>query len=122
MNKDISRIGPIHIEKLKKLQKLGFEFVQYERFPSYLAAKKDKFVVLLEPDVYGWKIFGQAGYQFPDGIGMLISNEKGKYFQLHKDVIRVDAGLLAQFIEFKQEIINLLKPLPGKKQPEKGNL
>ena len=100
---------------------MGFEFVRYERFPSYLGAKKNKFVVLLEPNVDGWQVFGQAGYQFPDGIGMLVSNEKGKNFLFHKSVIRADEALLSQFKEFKREITDLLRPSLYKKQSEKGH-
>ncbi len=121
MNKAISRVGPGHLNTLKKLQKLGFEFVQYERFPSHLAAKKNKFVVLLEANANGWEIFGQAGYQFSDGIGMLVSDKKRKFFKFHKRIIWADKALLSQFDKFKREIRDLLKPVPSKKQPEKGH-
>ena len=121
MDKVISTVGPGHLEILKKLLELGFEFVQYERYPSHLAAKKNKFVILLEPNVDGWKVFGQAGYEFSDGIGMLVSDEKGKIFLFHKHFIRADDVLLSQFKEFKQEIIDSLKTLPHKKQKKKGD-
>ena len=121
MDETIASIGPAHLKILERFQESGFEFVRYERFATYLAATKRGFVALLEPTADGWQVFGQPGYRFPEGIGMLVEDGEGKKFLFHQKVVQADSRLLAQFQDFKRELLELLTtPLGKKAQGKKG--
>ena len=108
MEENAATIGPGHLKILERFQESGFEFVRYERFAGYLAATKDGFVALLKPGADGWQVFGQPGYRFPDGIGMLVEDPKGKKFVFHQKVIIADREILDRFQAFKRELFDLL--------------
>ena len=108
MEENAATIGPEHLKILERFQESGFEFVRYERFADYLAATKDGFVALLEPAADGWQVFGQPGYRFPDGIGMLVEDPRGKKFVFHQKMITADRMILERFQAFKRDLVDLL--------------
>lgn len=96
---------------LGKLHEAGFEFIQYDRFADFLGASKGDFVILLKPELAGWETFGEAGYRFPGGIGVLVVDGEGKKFVYHEKSVRADDRLLADFEQFKLEIHRRLSAL-----------
>ena len=110
-------LGPDHLKTLAELQSAGFEMVPYERFSNYLGVSKGNFVALLAPETVGWRIFGEAGYRFPEGIGVLVRDTEGKKFIFHGKVVRADAQTLADFRDFRRELEQIL----GVSDPQKSN-
>ena len=52
---------------------------------------------------------------------MLVEDGEGKKFLFHQKVVRADSRLLAQFQDFKRELLELLTtPLDKKAQGKKG--
>jgi len=75
----------------------------------YLGIEKDGFVALLDPSAGSLVQFGQAGYLFPEGLGMLVERGKGKAFIWKSKSVSATPALLAGYARFRSEVQGLLE-------------
>jgi len=102
-------LTPAQIATLERFLEAGFRFLTLERMERYLGVEKAGFVSLLDPS--GGKVvqFGQAGYLFPEGLGMLVERGEGKTFVWKSKSVPATPELLAAYQRFKSEVKVLLE-------------
>jgi len=89
--------------------KAGFAFVTLARIERYLGVQKEGFVALLDPAEGKLVQFGQTGYLFPEGLGMLVERREGKSFVWKSQSMPATPELLAAYERFRNEVKVLLE-------------
>jgi hypothetical protein len=102
-------LTPTQIATLERFLQAGFKFVTLERMERYLGVEKDGFIALLDPFGVKPAQFGQAGYLFPEGIGMLVERREGKAFVWKSKSVSATPDLLAGYERFRSEVQGLLE-------------
>jgi len=102
-------LTPTQIATLERFLQAGFRFVTLERMERYPGVEKDGFVALL--DLSGGRLaqFGQVGYLFPEGLGMLVERGDGKAFVWKSKSVSATPELLAGYERFRREVRALLE-------------
>jgi len=102
-------LTPTQIATLEHFLQAGFRFVTLERMERYLGVEKDGFVALLDPSDGRLVQFGQVGYRFPEGLGMLVERGEGKAFVWKSKLVSATPELLGGYERFRSEIQVLLE-------------
>jgi uncharacterized protein YjeT (DUF2065 family) len=103
-----SPLTPAQIARLERLLKAGFQFVTFEQFARYPAAKKAGFIALLDISDEKVRQFGSVGYHLGDGIAVLIERVGGRAFVWKNESVEATPELLATYEKVKKELDELL--------------
>jgi len=102
-------LSPAQIATLERFLNSGFRFVTLERMERYLGIEKAGFIALLDPSEGKLVQFGQVGYLFPEGVGMLVERGEGKAFVWKSRAQPATPELLAGYERFRCEVQELLR-------------
>ena len=102
-------LTPAQIDTLERFLRAGFKFLTLERVERYVGMEKDGFVALIDPSQGRLVHFGQVGYLFPEGLGVLVERAEGKAFVWKSKSLPATPELLAGYQRFRDEVQVILE-------------
>jgi len=101
-------LTPAQIKTLQRLLESGFQFVPMERITRHVVVEKNRFVALLDPGEGKLKLFGEIGYRFDDGIGVLVKRGGKQAFVCKTEAVPATPVLLSAYSRVKKELAEIL--------------
>lgn len=101
---------PDSAEQLQEIYLAGFELKTFDRFPKCVGVVRNHCVALLVPGSEGLQMLGTPGWEIGEVMGVLTEVAGRKVFQAKQEIVEATPERLELLRQFRQELMELLRP------------